>query len=105
MPWLVGRSQRAPFSLVVQSFALPHRRANRMHTSSFCGDIDVTAMETNATRAAGAVVAGAIVTNVLLPFRRASTEDRKQMLQREDLSGLRALCNALRVKSGVSKAG
>jgi len=76
-----------------------------MHTSSFCGDIDVTAMETNATRAAGAVVAGAIVTNVLLPFRRASTEDRKQMLQREDLSGLRALCNALRVKSGVSKAG
>jgi len=77
-----------------------------MHASAFCGGIDATTMENITTRVAGplTLVAGAIA-GIVVPFRRATVEERKEMLQDQDLPGLRALCQALRVKTATSKAG
>lgn len=91
-----------PVPLAVQSSGCPPRRAVGTHASAFSG-MNVTIIDTSISRAAGALIAGAM-TSILLPFRRATVEERKEMLQREDLSGLRALCNALRVKKATSKA-
>jgi len=77
-----------------------------MHASAFCGGIGVTTMENSTATAVGALIAGAAgaVASIVVPFRRATVEERKEMLQREDLSGLRAICTALRVKKATSKA-